>query len=394
MRARIIFFVAFLMLFCGTALAESREISGHCRYTATVRNEHARRTGNDDYSSYWEGTGGALTVRLPEDTTACGIQLSFLERATPGTVEALAGNGAVTDETGYSERYLNAYIPLRSSAAYRIRAREANASLRVNRVRVFAGEDEPADAQRWREPAGPVDLLHIVAHPDDELIWFGGLLPTYAGERRMNVLVAYAVTRGALKAGRFNELLDGLWVCGVRAYPVLGPFADFQAKTLKTVFNHWGEDAAQAWCTGLIRRYRPRVVVTHDLRGESGHMQHQAVARAVTDAVTAWSGNAAFDPDSAAEYGTYTPQKLYMHRYRRNEIFMDWDRPLSAFGGRTGAQVAREAFRRHVSQRRTHYKIYMSGPMDSRYLGLYFSTVGDDVKKNDLFENVRDTGTP
>ena len=42
-------------------------------------------------------------------------------------------------------------------------------------------------------------MLQIVTHPDDDLIWFGGLLPLYAGERGMNVLVAYASTQGALK---------------------------------------------------------------------------------------------------------------------------------------------------------------------------------------------------
>ena len=204
----------------------------------------------------------------------------------------------------------------------------------------------------------------------------------------MNVLVAYAATQGALKVGRFNELLDGLWTCGVTAYPVLGPFADFQVNSVQAVVNRWGDGAAQAWCTGLIRRYRPKVVVTQDLRGESGHMQHQALSQAVVDAVTEWSGNKKRDPESAAAYGVYTPQKLYIHRYRENEIFMDWDRPLRAFCGKTGAQVAREAFRKHVSQRNTHYKIYTSGPMDSRYLGLYFSTVGPDVEKNDLFEHV------
>ena len=205
----------------------------------------------------------------------------------------------------------------------------------------------------------------------------------------MNVLVAYAATRGAMKAGRYNELLDGLWTCGVRSYPILGPFPDFHTTKIPPVTKRWGEGEAQRWCTGLIRQYRPRVVVTHDLRGESGHGQHKAVAQAVADAVTAWAGDADRDPESAAAYGTYTPQKLYIHRYRQNEIFMDWDRPLQAFDGRSGAQVAREAFKHHVSQRGTHYHIYTSGPMDSRYLGLYFTRVGEDVQKNDLFENVR-----
>ena len=381
--------VLLLLLSCAAAGEGSREITKDCRFTATVSRYKAREVMNDNYGTYWEGTGGVMTVRLPEGTSAQGLQLSFFEAVTPVTVEAVDAAGVVTGSVAYGERYLNAYLPLAAEREYRVTAADPQAELRLNRVRVYAGDALPPDAQHWQEPEGPLDLLHIVTHPDDELVWFGGLLPTYAGERGMNVLVAYAVTHGALQSGRLNELLDGLWVCGVRSYPVLGPFNDFQVKSLKAVTNRWGEGAAEAWATALIRCFRPKVVVTQDLRGESGHMQHQVLAHAVADAVTAWSGDPARDPDSAALYGTYTPQKLYIHRYRQKELFMDWDRPLSAFGGRSGAEVAREAFKCHVSQRKTHYHIYMSGPLDSRYLGLYWSAVGDDVEKNDLFEHVR-----
>ena len=36
------------------------------------------------------------------------------------------------------------------------------------------------------------ELMLLVAHPDDELLWFGGLLPTYAGQRGLKVQVVYA----------------------------------------------------------------------------------------------------------------------------------------------------------------------------------------------------------
>ena len=370
--------------------AESRNITKACRYHATVNDDDARRVTGNNYDRYWSGRGGKLSVTLPKGETAQGLQLSFYESAVPVKVEALDRKGHVTAETVYADRYLNAYLALPSEGAYRVTSTEAGANLRINRVQVFAGDTTPPEAQCWRETEGTLDLLHVVTHPDDELVWFGGLLPTYAGDRGMNVLVAYAATGGALKTGRLNELLDGLWVCGVTNYPVFAGFADFNLPTVKAVTNRWGETAAEAWCTGLIRRYRPKVVVTQDLRGESGHTQHKALAAAVANAVTVWSGDGNYDPESAALYGTYTPQKLYIHRYRQNEIYMEWELPLAAFGGKSSADVAREAFKKHVSQKGTHYHIYMSGPLDSRYFGLYFSRVGEDVKKDDLFENVVD----
>ncbi|MBQ8080714.1 MAG: PIG-L family deacetylase [Clostridia bacterium] len=62
-------------------------------------------------------------------------------------------------------------------------------------------------------------MLLLSAHPDDELLWFGGTLPTYAGERGKQVQLVY-LAHG--DARRKNELLDGLWTCGVHAYPVIG----------------------------------------------------------------------------------------------------------------------------------------------------------------------------
>lgn len=56
--------------------------------------------------------------------------------------------------------------------------------------------------------------------------------------------------------------------------------------------------------------------------------------------------------------------------------------------GRTGQEVAAEAFKKHISQQKTHDHIYMGGSYDSQRYGLYYSTVGLDVAKNDLFEHV------
>ena len=47
------------------------------------------------------------------------------------------------------------------------------------------------EAREWQPSCEKADLLLIVAHPDDELLWFGGALPTYAGERGMAVQVMY-----------------------------------------------------------------------------------------------------------------------------------------------------------------------------------------------------------
>ena len=67
---------------------------------------------------------------------------------------------------------------------------------------------------------------------------------------------------------------------------------------------------------------------------------------------------------------------------------MDWNLPLSAFGGKTGLEVAREAFACHISQQHTDYRVRDSGSADCSLFGLYWSAVGPDTEKDDFFENL------
>ena len=56
----------------------------------------------------------------------------------------------------------------------------------------FSGE-EPDYIQKWEPPLEKADLLLISTHADDEQLYFAGLLPYYAIERKLNVQVAYYV---------------------------------------------------------------------------------------------------------------------------------------------------------------------------------------------------------
>ena len=80
--------------------------------------------------------------------------------------------------------------------------------LKINEVFVFGDGDLPDWVQRWEPTPEKADLLLLVAHPDDELIFFGGTIPTYAVERGMNVVVAYMSYSNTT---RRSELLNGLW---------------------------------------------------------------------------------------------------------------------------------------------------------------------------------------
>ena len=67
---------------------------------------------------------------------------------------------------------------------------------------------------------------------------------------------------------------------------------------------------------------------------------------------------------------------------------------------RTAYQVTQEAFKKHISQQQSKYPQWLNGEYNEytkasdittnnpMYWGLYYSSVGSDKYKNDLFENI------
>ena len=139
-----------------------------------------------------------------------------------------------------------------------------------------------------------------------------------------------------------------------------------------------------------IRQYRPEVIVTHDLKGEYGHAQHIACAYSMQHAVS-YAADEDFHRESAQEYGVWNVKKFYVHLGEDYTTVMDWNQPLETFDGKTGLDIAKEAFEMHVSQA-SKGTYAVAGPgtaYDSTRYTLLHTLVGRDVYGNDLFENIR-----
>ena len=276
-----------------------------------------------------------------------------------------------------------------------------NENIRVNELEVFGPGEPPDHVQRWKEaPEGGVDLMLFSAHGDDEQLFMGGVLPYYAGEMGYEVLVSYMTAHRNFGNVRAHEMLDGLWAVGVTNYPIFGKLNDYPSRSMNATYSGYAgrgisEEDIIAPVVEQLRKYHPQVVVTHDVNGEYGHGMHMAWSDAVQKAV-----NASSDPgqykDSVGEYGTWDVPKTYLHLYPEGEIVMDWDRPLEHFGGMTAYEVTKEkGFPAHASQ---YYDFawFMDGydkaidipKFNPCYYGLYRSTVGEDVEKNDFFEHL------
>lgn len=307
----------------------------------------------------------------------------------------------------WQQKYLHDFIDLEALFGYIPNTVELvfdHGSVTINELTVYSPGEVPADVQRWQDPVeGQTDLIVFSTHGDDEHLFFAGILPYYAGERQLQVQLVY-LTDHHNNDGitRMREMLDGLWAAGITTYPVWGEFEDFYrwgiANTY-TAFESQGvtRDDLIEFVVRQIRRFKPKVVVGHDFNGEYDNGQHMVYADVLAAALELTMDPAQF-PESAETYGTWDVPKAYFHLYLENPVVMDWDQPLEHFGGKTAWQVSKAALQKHVSQLPALEKTgwYFGDAWYAAYIGkyspcrfgLYRSTVGEDVQKNDFFENV------
>ena len=254
----------------------------------------------------------------------------------------------------------------------------------IAELRVFGPGELPEDVHVWNPPVEKAELMVVSTHQDDELIFFGGTIPYYTVAQNRPTVVVYMANCGR---SRRQEALNGLWAMGVRDYPDFINLKDKRVKSIEEGLKLWdGEERVLEELVARIRRYRPEVIVTHDLDGEYGHNQHKITARLMQDAIDAAADAARFH-DTAAQYGAWQVKKLYIHLYGENQVSMPWKVPLEALGGRTPLEVAQLGYAEHASQQK-YFQVEDGGKYDNARFGLYFSTVGLDSGVNDMFENI------
>ena len=256
--------------------------------------------------------------------------------------------------------------------------------LYVLSYKVYSRGELPAEAQNWQETYEKCDLMLISTHQDDEWLWFGGMIPYYELLRGKRVTVVYMVGCGRL---RYGEALAGLWAGGLTHMPVFLGNPNYIPTDYAQAAALWGgEKAIVSSLVEVIRKYRPEVVVTHGIDGEYGHLQHILTSQTVETAVAS-AADAEAMPESAEKYGAWQVKKFYRHQEAENAVTMDWTLPVPERDGATLFDIAAAAFGKHESQV-PYFTITNGGQYDNRVFELIYSAVGEDVQKNDLFENV------
>lgn len=383
----------------------ARDITRECTVTAEGFADPSFLS-NDDTSVYRTSNGDAsVTLTHPEGIGALYI-LFDLEY---GEYTVINNDDGTTAAAG-KYNFLHEYIDLQAlfgTLPHSVTLQFHNGSVRLSEIYALSAGTAPDFVQTWGTPLdGKADIVLFAAHGDDDQLFFAGLMPCYAQERGYALQVVYMTDHRNLTNARTHEMLNGLWAVGVRAYPVFGDFEDFRIDDLEESYieyENYGRSREEllSFVVEQIRRFRPQVAIGHDLMGEYGHGMHMIYADLLTKALDLTNDPALFS-DSAQEYGVWDVPKTYLHLYGENPIVLDYDIPLASFDGMTAFEVSQKlGYPCHQSQQWTWFTDWINGKDGAAItkateietyspclFGLYRSTVGADVQKNDFMENI------
>ncbi len=356
--------------------------------TADIGAVAADHLFDGDYRSDYTFPGGTA-ITLTAEKEIDSLYLIFGSYPGEWTLRTDGGE-QLCGEKGYLHEYVGLDTPSKS-----VQICLPDCEVMIRDVYAFTDGYLPGFVQTWQTIEDGADILVFPTHYDDELLFFGGLIPYYSVVRGLRVQVAYMTSNYMTTFSNYrfrpHEALNGLWVCGDHFYPMTNEVDDYECRSYWAAVNHYGEDTFLAYQVEMIRRFKPLVIVTHAEDGEYGHGAHMLTALSAERAVEAAADPEQF-PDSAEKYGVWDTPKIYLHYYGpvRNNTWINYELRSLELGWKSPFQVAQEAYRQHVTQQHWEgFYVYGYGhPFDSHRFGLYRSLVGPDETRDDLMEHV------
>ena len=339
-------------------------------------------------SDYTVPAGTVLTLAAEEEIASLYIVFGTYP---DGWTLRSGGDEQLCGQEGFLHEYVAVGTPSRS---VQILLSEEEDVL-VRDIYAFSDGYLPSFVQTWQTLEGGADILLFSTHYDDELLFFGGLIPLYAGVEGARVQVAYMTSNYLTNFSNYrfrpHEALNGLWECGDHFYPVTNEVRDYECPSYWDAVYYYGTDGFLEFQVEQIRRFKPLVVVTQAENGEYGHGAHILNALSVERAVEAAADPEQF-PESAEKYGVWDTPKTYLHNYGDPDDYtwLNYEHLSLSLGLRTPFQTAEDAYSLHLTQQIwVGFHVYDFGhPYDSHRFGLYRSLVGPDEAKDDLLEHV------
>lgn len=365
------------------------DITKNCKFKLTEGK--AAPMVDNKLSTYWRNKKKAkITITLPAGDVAGGLYIEWYKKPSGFSLVEYGVDGKEILTTSSDSLFvgLTTYLPL-TSETKKVDLVFPKKNCSISTLRAYSVGTLPSGLQMWQAPASKADLMVLVAHQGEEFLYMGGSIPYYAQVEGKKVQVVYAANGGR---ARYKEALTGLWAAGLTTYPDFAGFPDKKATKLADVTKSWNKTKLLESLVARIRKYKPEVIVTHDVKGEEGHGAHILIADVIQKAIVQAADESKF-PKSAQAYGVWQAKKLYLHLYGDNQITMDWTTAYPELGGESPSDVAKTGFKAHASQQKS-FTYQDGGKYDNALFGLAFTTVGPDVDKNDFFENISESGVP
>ena len=388
---KIFYVVLFIILIPFTVNAG--EITSECKIT--IDYAHQKKLKDNDYNTYITAERHKyIVVECPTDIKY--LYIKYHDHSVKGKILFENYENAIG-----VKGYLHELVKINNNVTtFKIVYEE---KYEIADIYLYDDENLPKEVQNWQS-LDTADMMLFSTHADDEHLFFAGLLPKYVDEGKKIQVVYF--TRHLNNVLRYHELLDGLWAAGIKYYPLVSNFPDEYSTTKDGAMLNFERagyniDDLLKFQVDAIRKYKPYVVVGHDEEGEYGHGQHILNAYILKTAYEK-ANDKNYNLESIEKYGTWGIQKLYLHLYNTNKLCLNYDEPLTSFGGKTAFQVSQEAFSYHLSQQYTWFKGWLYGANNNfdsytdikTYnpceFGLYYTSVGEDELKTNLFENVED----
>ncbi len=362
-----------------SAVYMAKELTSGCKITADGA-DASFLTDNNIYTYR-----SVNEVRIESSSGLYGLYIKF--DRTPAEWTLIANGVEIKCGKG---GFLHEYIELYGESELVL---SFDAKVSIADVFLYSAGMLPESVQRW-ETLERADIMICPTHSDDDQLYFAGMIPwcTAMGYR---VQVVY-LTNHLNTHDRPHELLDGLWHCGLKYYPVISEYPDLYATSsaeAEATFGSIGvtKEDFEEFYVELFNRYKPLAVAGHDINGEYGHGVHMLNSAAIMKAV-----------ELSAERGLWDVPKTYIHSWKENPVVFNWDTPMEELDGKTPFEVSQEGYGFHHSQHRFESlsrwlygtegapitKAAQIGSHSPCRYGLYRSTVGMDTVENGIFQNL------
>ena len=378
----------FLLLIILPISVNAKDITSNCKITIDDK-EYSKIT-DDKYTTYQNfNKDNKLKIICDEDINYVYIYYNIK-----------SSKGLLNDKQKVGENnFLHELIKLENISKEVTINYEEDYS--IAEIYVFNNESLPDWVEDWKI-LDKADLMLFSTHADDEQLFFAGLMPTYI-DKGKKIQVIY-FTNHYNNTNRYHEQLEGLWAIGIKYYPIISTFPDAYSTTLEAATTNleragYSRDDAIKYEVEQIRRFKPLVVVGHDEKGEYSHGQHILCTDTLKEAILKASDKE-YDNNSLEKYNVWSISKLYLHLYDQNKIILNYDTPLESYNGMTAYEVSKLGYAKHYSQQYTWFTAWLKGEKgeytkatqiktyNPAYYGLYYTTVGEDQNKNDMFENI------